>query len=834
MIYPLNFEFKLGFEKIRQQVAANCATQGACEHLEGTTFCSNFETLKKMLEQVAEMQQICLLEPSFPHDNYVDVAPFLHKAKVLGMYLSEAQFLAIVQLLSILEKLIKFFANTEKITQVDVRHYPQLCQLLQPLQNLTPVLTKINLCIDNLGQVKDNASPELQKTRKEMLAAQQQITRRMQQLLRQAQSAGFADADAELSLRDGRAVIPISAGNKRKIAGIILDESASGKTAFIEPTEVVELNNRLKELGFAEKREIIKILIILTDFIRPFLPDIEQSANTLCLIDFIRAKALYANEIQARLPSLVNEPIIDWKEARHPLMETALKKESKCIVPLNLRLTSQKNTLIISGPNAGGKSAVLKTVGLLQYMLQCGFTIPIAGDSEVGVFENIFIDIGDEQSIENDLSTYSSHLYSMKYILHNATPQTLVLLDEIGTGTEPQAGGAIAESILAEIVQKKSFLLATTHYANLKHLADNTPTAHNGAMLFDVQKIAPLFTLDIGMPGSSFAFELAQKIGLPKEVLQNARNLLSNNYLDTDKGLRDIARNRRYWEEKRSRIKNTDKILEETLQNYEKELQQLHNERNAILNQAKQEAKLLIRNANKQIENTIRRIKEAQAEKEKTRELRKSLSKISEHIQSEQDIATSHKIEQKILQLKKRQEQRTERQQKHSNDMEATIIASQKEHLFEVGTLVCIKGQNTVGEIAKLNDNGTAMIAIGNLYLSIALQSLSPANRAEQRKARTQTAEKSSTTTMALKRLNFSTNIDVRGMRTEEALAEVEILLDQALMFGESELRILHGKGTGTLKQEIRKYLKTIRSVANFTDESEQHGGAGITIIKLR
>ncbi|MGL4363965.1 MAG: endonuclease MutS2, partial [Bacteroidales bacterium] len=832
MIYPLSFEVKLGFDKIRQHVSTQCATQGAREILEKTRFCADFDTLKEQLEQVAEMQKICLFEDKFPHDNYVDVTLFLRKARVPGVHLSEAEFFAIEQLLTLLDKLRNFFHNVEKNSQNQAQHYPRLSGLLQPLQVLPQVQGKINTCIDHLCQVKDTASTDLQKLRQEMFLTQQQIARRMQKLLRQAQSSGFADAEAELSLRDGRAVIPIAAGSKRKIAGIILDESASGKTAFIEPAEVVELNNRLKELGFAEKREIIKILTTLTDFIRPFLLPIEQSASTLCLIDFVRAKALYSNQIKATLPALVNESSMDWKHARHPLMEAALRKEHKKIIPLHLRLSAQKRQLIISGPNAGGKSAVLKTVGLLQYMLQCGFPIPLAGDSEVGIFEHIFIDIGDEQSIENDLSTYSSHLRNMKYILRNANAQTLVLLDELGTGTEPQAGGAIAEAILEEIAQKQSFVLATTHYANLKQLADNTATANNGAMLFDVQKIAPLFTLDIGVPGSSFAFELAQKIGLPQTVLKKAQNLLGSTYLETDKSLRDIARNRRYWEEKRTRIKNTDKTLEDTLQRYQTELQQLHSERNAILNKAKQEAKQLINNANKEIENTIRSIKEAQAEKEKTRQLRISLSQFSAESTTEEERIITQKIEQKIERLKKQQQQRATRKSSPQAIASKSSENESQPKIMTQGMYVKVEGQNAVGEIINLNENGTATLAIGNLFLNIKLHKLSPLNRVEQRTFQ-QTKNRSTSPSLSVKRLNFSPNIDVRGLRVDEALAEIEPLLDQALMFGESELRILHGKGTGILKQQIRNYLQGIRSVVSIEDESELQGGAGISIVKL-
>jgi DNA mismatch repair protein MutS2 len=529
---------------------------------------------------------------------------------------------------------------------------------------------------------------------------------------------------------------------------------------------------------------------------------------------------------------LFNEQIIAWKDARHPLLEATLKKEGKQIIPLTLRLTPEQHILLISGPNAGGKSVCLKTVGLLQYMLQCGFLIPLSEASECGIFESICIDIGDEQSLENDLSTYSSHLQNMKFFLRNASQQTLVLIDEFGTGTEPQLGGAIAEAVLQTLVQRKTFGVITTHYANLKHYATSAGGVQNGAMLFDLQKIEPLFKLEVGAPGSSFAFEIAKKIGLPDEVLQNAKSKLGEEHVNFDRSLRNIARDKKYWEEKRTRIKNTDKNLELLLEKYQAELQQLHSERKRIISSAQVEAKRLISEANKQIESTIREIKEAQAEKEKTRATRTLLGKFSQEIESSND-EQSQKIEHKIAQLKEQEERRKEKKQRKEQVNIQEELKESPTPTITVGSPVRLIEQDVLGEVMKINDNGTIIVAVGNLLTTIAADKIIPSSKSEYKKMQHTRNASAGSTSMSVKRLNFKPQIDLRGQRVEEAIPEVQELIDEALMYGVDEVKILHGKGTGILKEQIRRYLKSMPCVDSIADEHVEFGGAGITVVRL-
>jgi DNA mismatch repair protein MutS2 len=642
--YPANIETKLGFDKIREQTLQHCATQYARDLLARTSFCTSFDGVRKAISQTAEMHAICQYEPNFPDTGFVDVLHFVGKIRVAGGYLIEEEMTFLQQMLATVHRILSFFENAKNSGKQDARRFPELTALALSVEKLPSIAERIAQLIDNSGKMRDNASPTLSQLRGQMQEARHQVSYRIQRALKAAQAAGYTEDSAQVSVRDGRAVIPINTANKRKIAGIVLDESATGKTAFVEPAEVVELNNRLKELGFAERREIVKILQDFADFARPFLPQIEHSAEFLGQIDLLRAKSRIAIQMNAALPVLVREPLIDWYNARHPLLEAALKKDGKTIVPLSLRLTSQQHLLLVSGPNAGGKSVVLKTVGLLQYMAQCGFLVPMGERSEVGIFERIFVDIGDEQSLENDLSTYSSHLINMKYFLRNAHDKTLILIDEFGTGTEPQLGGAIAQAVLQQLVRQKTFGICTTHYANLKQYATDTQGVQSGAMLFDVQKIEPLFQLKVGAAGSSFAFEIAQKIGLPNDVLTTAKSLLGEHHVNFDKTLRNIARDKKYWEEKRERIKNVDKNLEEQLAKYNTALDSLQAERKKILREAKQQAQQLVSEANRQIESTIRGIKEAQAEREQTKQLRAKLQHFAQTLQPEPEPPAASKL----------------------------------------------------------------------------------------------------------------------------------------------------------------------------------------------
>ncbi|MDR3366093.1 MAG: Smr/MutS family protein [Prevotellaceae bacterium] len=803
-------------------------------------FCIRLEAVRELLEQTAEMQEICALDATFPQGGYVDVLHFLGKVAIDNAYLCEPELATLAQMVDTAGSIAAFFSRSSDALPAaadgaarKADRYPRLAGMAQALQTLSPVSKGIANLIDRFGRVKDSASPELALLRRQMVEVQQQVGRRIQAILRKAQADGYADESAEASLRDGRAVIPVSASCKRKVAGMVLDESATGKTSFIEPAEVVELNNRLRELGFAEKREVVKILTAFTAFLRPFLPQLRQAAELVAHIDFIRAKALFANSIGGVAPALVDGQAIGWRNARHPLLEAALKKEGKSIVPINLNLTPEKHLLLISGPNAGGKSVCIKTAGLLQYMLQCGFPIPVGEDSVAGIFDAIFIDIGDEQSLENDLSTYSSHLQSMKYFLRHANARTLALIDELGTGTEPQLGGAIAEATLAALVESKTFGIVTTHYANLKYFAENTAGIQNGAMLFDVQKIEPLFRLEYGTPGSSFAFEIAQKIGLPDDVVGKARALLGDRHADFDKSLRSIARDRRYWEEKRARVRLADRRLEELTARYERELAQLQGERKRIIQEAKEEAKKLLGEANRQIENTIRSIKEAQADREKTREAREQLRRFAQTAAAPAADENGEAITRTLERLKEQQRRRSEKKAQRGEPAPAPGAGSPAPSGGElyVGGAARIVGQNVVGEIVKINDNGSAVLAVGNIYTTVAADNLEPAGRNLIRRAAKSGGAGGSS--LSVERLNFKPSIDVRGMWAEEALKEVEELIDKAMMFGVGEVRILHGKGTGALKEQIRRYLTHLPGIAAVEDEHVQQGGAGVSVVKI-
>ncbi|MGC8804057.1 MAG: endonuclease MutS2, partial [Bacteroidales bacterium] len=611
------------------------------------------------------------------------------------------------------------------------------------------------------------------------------------------------------------------------------DETATGKTTFIEPAEVVELNNDLKELELAERREIIKILIHLADDIRPYIADLLQGYEFLAEIDFIRAKSQLAKEIHAVKPSLVSEkPVIDWYDAIHPLLYLHLKAEGKNVVPLNIRLNENQRILVISGPNAGGKSVCLKTVGLLQYMFQCGLHIPVKSTSEVGIFEQIFLDIGDEQSIEDDLSTYSSHLLHMKFFIKHANAQTLFLIDELGAGTEPTVGGAIAESVLEELNQLGAYGVVTTHFSNLKHFASSTPGLINGAMLFDLEHLTPLFQLFIGEPGSSFAFEIARKIGLPESILQRATEKVGSGYIDFDRALRQLIRDKHYWQQKRAQVKESAKKLESILSRYGQELDDINKLRKEIIAQAKAEAQQLIQNANKTIENTIRTIKESQAEKEKTRAARLELNQMRSQIEAYPDEET--RIQQKIAKLKAREERKNKAGTLADKKSSQASLPISNKHTFEVGDHVKLVGQNTVGEVLEVNEK-SVMVAFGNMITTLPHKRLEKISANEYKKMTKQQNVSTSSylDQLAERRRNFQLQLDVRGLRTQEALEKVADYLDDAIMLGISEVKILHGKGNGILRQMIRDYLKTVDMVEDFYDEHVDFGGAGITVVKI-
>ena len=827
MIYPVDFEQKIGFDRIRHQTERLCATDRAREMLAETTFSPDFTAVETTLSRTDEMRSILLMDNDFPQDHFVDIHAVLRRVEVAGAFLSTEDLIVIRRALTGIGELIAFFGRKEG-------KYLRLRELLDGVEAFPELVRRIDAIVDRFGKVRDTASPELQAIRRAIAEREGQVSKRLHQILRQAQATGIVDTDAALSVRDGRTVIPVSAANKRKINGFIHDESATGKTFYIEPVEVVELNNELKELGYGEKREIVRILTAFTDEMRPSVPEIRASGEFLAMVDFIRAKARWAIDNEAVKPILVDVPAIDLRKGRHPLLAQALAREGKTVVPLTLSLDSQKHMLVVSGPNAGGKSVVLKTVGLLQYMIQAGFLIPASENSEMGIFRSVFLDMGDEQSIDNDLSTYSSHLLNMKTMLRSADAQSLVLIDEFGSGTEPVMGAAIAEAVLQKLEEKLVFSVITTHYANLKYYASNAKGIVNGAMAFDVQRIEPLFRLEVGKPGSSFAIEIARKIGLPEEIIRSATEKAGSEHVNIEKQLREIARDKRYWEEKRDRIRLAEKRTDELAETYAAELAELKSERNKLLKSAKDESKKLLEEANRQIERTIREIRHAQADREKTRQARQKLEDFKADSAS-QDTEGA-RIEAKMERLLARERQRTERKMKRGDVPESPGRAPvAAERPLAEGDKVRIQGQTAIGEVMQLN-GARAVVGIGQIRTTIDIGRLERISRDEYRKI---TRDMQSTRTHSAnydtskRRLNFSQQIDLRGARTVDALAAVQEYIDEAIMLGMPEVKILHGKGTGALKEEIRRYLATVGGVASAGDEDEKFGGAGITVVRL-
>ncbi len=822
MIYPVNFEQKTGFDKIKGLIIAKCLSSLGEERVGNLSFSDNYDAVSTWLHQTEEFVRIIQEEDEFPANYFFDVRPALRRTRVEGTYLDEAELFDLRRSLDTIRQIVRFFHQEESENTL----YPHLQALAGNVAVFPQQIAAIDKILDKFGKIKDSASPELQKIRREITSVFAGISRNLNNILRSAQSEGIVDKDVAPTMRDGRLVIPVAPAYKRKIKGIVHDESASGKTVFIEPAEVVEANNRVRELESEERREIIRILTLFTDQLRPVIEDIFYSYEFLADIDFIRAKALFALQINAILPVIEDVPQVDWVQAVHPLLYLSLQKQKKKVVPLDITLQADKRILLISGPNAGGKSVCLKTVGLLQYMVQCGLLVPLRENSRVGIFKDIFIDIGDEQSIENDLSTYSSHLTNMKYFVRNCSDRSILLIDEFGSGTEPQIGGAMAEALLDRFNQRKAFGVITTHYQNLKHFAEDTVGIVNGAMLYDRHLMQPLFRLSIGNPGSSFAIEIARKIGLPEDVIAEASEKVGSDYIDMDKYLQDIVRDKRYWENKRQNIRLKEKRLEELSARYEKDLRELEEQRKAWMKKAKSEAEIVLQQANAQIENTIRQIKEAQAEKEKTRAIRQEFETFKRTV-TENESSSDDKIARKIKQIQ-------EREQRKRSKPKSPEKNSWKPEVIESGDSVRIKGQNSIGEVVEIQGKNVVVI-FGMLKSSIKLDLLEKVSKNQIKKIQPKTTFISEQTAddMRERKLNFKQEIDVRGMRGDEALQAVTYFIDDAILVGVPRVRILHGTGTGVLRQLIRQYLKTVQGVAHFQDEHVQFGGAGITVVEL-
>ena len=827
MIYPDNFESKIGFDRIKSQVKALCVTEGAAAKLQEAGFSADYDTVVARLEQTFEMRSVLMMESAFPDGSFVDTEPFLKKAGIEGTFLDTDEIVALRKALSMVYALVAFFREKGD------EEYPRLKALTRGVNGFPEIINHIDTIVDKFGHIRDNASSELFTIRRTIRDREGQVSRRIQQIMGQARSAGIVDSDASVSIREGRAVIPVSAANKKKLRGFIHDESASGKTVYIEPIEVVEINNELKELAYEQRREIVRILVRFTDAIRPDLPAIRESGDFLTTMDFIRAKARFALANDCTKPIVERGSTLSLRNARHTLLAQTLRREGKQIVPLDLTLTPEKHILVISGPNAGGKSVCLKTVGLLQYMLQKGFLVSASENSEMGLFSDIFIDIGDEQSIDNDLSTYSSHLLNMKNILRGAGDRSLVLIDEFGTGTEPVIGGAIAESVLEKLEEKHCFGVITTHYSNLKYYASNAQGILNGAMTFDVQNIRPLFRLETGKPGSSFAIEIARKIGLPEEIIRNAADKAGSDHINLERQLREIARDRRYWEQKRDKIRLAEKRVDEMEEKYRTELESIRAERNRLLREAKAEAMQLTSEANRQIENTIREIRESQADREKTLIVRRKMDAFRHDL--EQEPADSAAIDRKIEQLRQREQRKAERKNRQKEGAGA-VPKKEADKPAEIapGVKVRIKGQDAVGEVMSLSGK-KATVGFGQILTQIGVERLEAISNSEYKKVTRskRPAAPQTNYSTAEKRLQFSQQIDVRGMRVTEAIETVQEFVDEAIMLGFAELRILHGKGTGALKEEIRNYLRTVDLVKSAKDEHEEMGGAGITVVRL-
>lgn len=841
----IKIEQKLGFEKIRESVALRCSTNYAKERVANEKVSNNASVIERRLILTDEMRLICMFESSFPANGFIDSIDYLKPLEIEYTSLSLENINKLYIFLENLRGILAFFKGCKEGSYLNLR------AMADPIVFFPEIIHRLELLLDKYGEIRDNASEELYKIRKSLKEKENSISRKIQSILKRAQEEGVADEDATVSARDGRILIPINAANKRKLPGFIYDESASGKTVFIEPIEVVELNNQVKELYFAQQREILRILLEFTNFLRPYLPNLIAGARFVGETDFIRAKAIVAIQMEAGKPILSHDNEFKLIKGRHPILEATLKKEKKEIVPLTLTLNPDKHILVISGPNAGGKSVCLKTVGILQYMFQWGMLIPASEISEFRIFEDIFIDIGDEQSIENDLSTYSSHLTNMKNLLHKANNMSLVLIDEFGSGTEPTAGGAIAETILAEMENRGVFGIITTHYTNLKFYAGNSKGTINGAMMFDVSKIQPLYKLEIGLPGNSFAFELARKIGLPDNIIRQAEERAGTNFVDLERQLRKISRNRKSLDEKLAKIKNTDKTLDSITEKYQKELSDIQVIKKQILLDAKKEAEQIIGEANKKIEATIKAIKESQAEKERTKTARKELDEFNQQLkevqQSEQDKKIAYKMEQ-LLERKRRKEERKQKGATRTVTSSTVDNTSNINHSkqpnkaealnsfkpLQVGDKVRVKGKDIIGEVMQIG--GTYInISVGNIISKVTKESLERISTKEFGDAVKSQPKQMSNHSAGIseRRLNFKPSIDIRGERLNEAMDIVSRFIDDALMIGIGEVKILHGKGNGVLKEEIRKYLRTVPGVVECKDEDIQYGGSGITIVKL-
>jgi len=873
MIYPHSFEEKIGMTDIRAMLRAQCLSPLGQQRVEQMAFTNDARLLNELHQRVGEFVRLEEERDDFPDQGYYDLRPTLQHIRIEGTYIEVDEMFALKRALETIEGIARLLkkkpadnrdenletskdnadVKSDKDESDDIP-YPALSRMIVARLSTQAshiasneqtgelvfknLIRRIDQILDKFGKVKDSASSELARIRRELANAEGSVSRVLNNILRSAQAEGTVAQDVAPTVRDGRLVIPVAPALKRKIKGIIHDESATGKTVFIEPQEVVEANNRIRELESDERREIIRILREFTDQVRPLVPQLLNSFEMLADVEFVRAKAHLAKQIGAfttTCPQIAKYPFIDWTLAIHPLLRRTLQKHGKKVVPLDIELTRRQRILLISGPNAGGKSVCLKTVGLLQYMLQCGLPITVGERSQVGVFDHIMIDIGDEQSIEDELSTYSSHLVNMKQMMRSADPATLLLIDEFGGGTEPQIGGAIAEAVLKRFVERGAFGIITTHYQNLKHFADETEGVVNGAMLYDRHLMQALFQLQIGQPGSSFAVEIARKIGIPEDVIDDASDIVGRDYINADKWLQDIVRDRRYWQQKRETIHSREKQMEQTIARYEQEIADLRQQRKDIIRKAKDEAEQLLLDSNARIERTIREIRESQAEKEETRRARQQLEDFRiKEVESQQGIEDDA-IARKMEKLRQRQERKEKKAQQAASKQDANGQSKTNTSMgLTEGSHVRIKGQTTIGVLEHLNGK-QATVVFGQMRTTVNLDRLVPSQAPKKEESHTGVTFVGRETQNAMreKSLHFRQDIDVRGMRGEEALNAITHYIDDAIQVGVDRVRILHGTGTGALRQIIRQYLRTIPAVRDARDEHVQFGGAGITIVEF-
>ena len=884
MIYPGNYEHKIGFDEVRSLLRERCLGSLGREKADQLAFSTDSAEVREQLQQTGEFRRLTATSDDFPLDYFFDVRESLVRIRLAGTHFEEQE---VYDLRRSLDTICKIVAYLNKGGDGDGGGflYPALHRLSDGVVTFPAVIRRIDSIIDKHGRVKDGASMTLAGIRHELQSTEGSISRKLYTILHAAQRDGLVDKDAAPTLRDGRLMIPVAPGMKRRINGIVHDESSTGKTVFIEPSEVVEANNRIRELEAEERREIVRILTVFTDEVRPNVKEMTDSYLFLAAIDLIQAKARLADTMKAIEPKVEDRPHIDWIRAVHPLLAISLEKQGKQVVPLDIALLNERlerknekydykeggetagtsHILIISGPNAGGKSVCLKTVGLLQYMLQCGLSVPMGERSTCGMFQNIMIDIGDEQSIDDDLSTYSSHLTNMKQMMRYGNEHTLLLIDEFGGGTEPTIGGAIAEAVLKQFWLKKAFGVITTHYQNLKHFADGHDGVVNGAMLYDRNEMRPLFQLSIGQPGSSFAIEIARKTGLPEEVIQDASDIVGRDYIQSDKYLQDIVRDKRYWEGKRQTIHQHEKRLAASGERLEADIEELERERKAILRQAREQAEELLRTANKKIENAIREIREQQAEREATRRIREEMEAFRQEISDIDQKATDEKIERKMRQIeerKKRKEEKRKEKGKVNSEELATAKPSTNGNVaadsqlstlnsqLKVGSSVRIKGLTSIGTIEKM-EGKMATVIFGDMRTKMRLERLEAAEpevsgskpQSSGSNAQTTANDHSDLNTHQFSRstreaiderkYSFRQDLDVRGMRGDEAVNAVMYFIDDAILVGMSRVRILHGTGSGILRQLIRQYLRTNPAVSSCRDEHVQFGGAGITVVDI-